>query len=40
MKASRLIRRTLAALLIGWLTSGAALASERLGVDIAEIVAP
>ncbi|CEP34281.1 MULTISPECIES: hypothetical protein [unclassified Halomonas] len=39
MKATRLIRRSLAALLVGWLTRGAALASDRLGGDIAEILA-
>ncbi|MBR9906404.1 MAG: hemin ABC transporter substrate-binding protein, partial [Gammaproteobacteria bacterium] len=39
MKATRLIRRSLAALLVGWLTRGAALASDRLEGDIAEILA-
>ncbi|MCL7931411.1 heme/hemin ABC transporter substrate-binding protein [Halomonas llamarensis] len=42
MNATRLIRRSLAALLMGWLTTGAALASERwvvLGGDIAETLA-
>ncbi|MDQ7728865.1 ABC transporter substrate-binding protein [Halomonas sp. SpR8] len=42
MNTTRLIRRSLAALLIGWLTTGAALASERwvvLGGDIAETLA-
>lgn len=42
MRATRLIRHSLAALLIGWLTTGAVLASERwvvLGGDIAETLA-
>lgn len=42
MSAARFIRRSLAAVLIGWLTTGAALASERwvvLGGDIAETLA-
>ncbi|MBT2772631.1 ABC transporter substrate-binding protein [Halomonas sp. ISL-60] len=42
MSATRLIRRSLIALLIGWLITGAALANERwvvLGGDIAEILA-
>ncbi|MGQ7288853.1 heme/hemin ABC transporter substrate-binding protein [Vreelandella venusta] len=42
MSASRFARRSLAALLIGWLTTGGALANERwviLGGDIAETIA-
>ncbi|MEL7966284.1 ABC transporter substrate-binding protein [Vreelandella neptunia] len=42
MNAKRLMRRSLALLLMGWLTTGAALASERwvvLGGDIAETLA-
>lgn len=42
MKAKSLMRRSLAVLLMGWLTTGAALASERwvvLGGDIAETLA-
>ncbi|WP_052475655.1 ABC transporter substrate-binding protein [Vreelandella titanicae] len=42
MNAKRLMRRSLAVLLMGWLTTGAALASERwvvLGGDIAETLA-
>ncbi|MDQ7732717.1 ABC transporter substrate-binding protein [Halomonas sp. SpR1] len=42
MRTTHLIRRSLVALLIGWLTTGAALASERwvvLGGDIAETLA-
>ncbi|OAL58687.1 MULTISPECIES: hypothetical protein [unclassified Halomonas] len=42
MSTARFIRRSLVALLIGWLTNGAVLASERwvvLGGDIAETLA-